>query len=226
MKRWLFTLFIVLLAGSLSAQYLAHRRKAFRSGGETPIFGPETFEGTGYALTGWGETGGGIDEDYTTTVLAGSQSGYVGTDGGQTTNTFSATPDVSVSFMLRFPSQTVGTGANDGLRMWDSSGTLICWVRLEGFTTTYGARVYHGAINQTSNLGFTTDTTYYIWVDYYQGTGSDGVARLFYNTTDTKPGSPSVSVTNGTATTQASAIGFITDGSPVYIIDEVTVSAL
>jgi hypothetical protein len=154
----------------------------------------ENFEATGYDLGGWSETlnGGTIDEDYTGTVLQGSQSLRLLSGGSVTYNqkAFASSGDhFYFFFMLRY---TTISDANSVFTLY-RTGVDECKVQL----TAGGAwQIYNGTIG-TSAGATSSATTYFVWGEWQKGTGANGIARIWVSTTSTKPGSPTVEITNG-----------------------------
>lgn len=65
------------------------------------------------------------------------------------------------------------------------------------FRNTGVWRVWDRTGDHAADTGAISDSTmYYIWLEYQTGTGSDGVNKIWINTSDSKPGSPSASVSS------------------------------
>jgi hypothetical protein len=104
---------------------------------------------------------------------------------------------------LRFKAS--GTSAYQGvLQVRDSGGNMVSQVRwLAGSSNLYLA---HGATTSLANAVHTAGTEYHLWLDYTKGTGTDGAAAYYIATTGTKPGSPTRTIANGTATADAAQV--------------------
>lgn len=67
-------------------------------------------------------------------------------------------------------------------------------------------RLYHGTAQNEIYPTVAVGTPYYVWWDYTPGTGANGTANFYWSTDGTKPGSPNLSVSNGTSTTDVQYI--------------------
>ena len=65
----------------------------------------------------------------------------------------------------------------------------------------------------TATDGSMTAGTYYVWLEYVKGTGSNGICRAYISATTTKPGSPTVQKTNCTNTLDANQISLMSISS-------------
>jgi hypothetical protein len=68
------------------------------------------------------------------------------------------------------------------------------------------------------------NTLYFLWFEYIKGTGANAIARAYWSTTPTKPGSPNINVTNGSITAQISRTYFEAQYSMINKFDEFTVA--
>jgi hypothetical protein len=185
----------------------------------------QNFEGTGYDHSEtWTEAGTGtVNEDYTDTILRGSQSLYVVRTSSTTTTTTSFTEQstVHVAFRVRIPDLT------DDLtffRILDSSNNVL--VRLVMYATGDRVLISHGTSTNSYWYSFSNSTTYYMWITYIAGTGANGTTYLYVSTTGTKPETPSDTQTDGTATANAAKIALVSDvASRIAIFDQVLVSS-
>ena len=166
----------------------------------------ETFEGSetdsqstaGYDNTGWTSSHFSISPNYATSPapLGGSYS-LLFINGGQTLSR-SVSPSGST--------QTVCFRWNWG-GTWGSYAESSCF---RSGTTYLGGidqraseslRIKHGTVASSDLSGWTSATTWYVWFEYTPSSGAnDGVLRLYRSTTATKPASPSLEITTGTAT--------------------------
>ena len=187
------------------------------SGGLTSTLLNETFEGTGYSTTSpaWTESlgGGTVNEDYTTTVLDGSQSLRILTASDASSflyNTFTAGSERWFYFMIR-PVSTPNSGDAKMLEIWNSSQSRIADVLL----TSGGAlKVRHGANSSSATVGTMSDgTTYHVYIRYVAGSGANGVASVCFSTDGSRPtsGNNFTSLSTGTGTANANwlAIGWV-----------------
>ena len=60
---------------------------------------------------------------------------------------------------------------------------------------------------------FSDGTTFYAWLEYTAGSGANAIGKLYISSTRTKPGSPVISVTDGTATQHGANFRFFQNGS-------------
>lgn len=176
-------------------------------GGHNPPGSPlflETYEGTGYSNAGWSESvnGGTVDEDYTTTVLDGSQSLYCQGDAAvglnYTYKTFTAGGN-RWAFFLHRPTDINGThkifswnssiSAEQGSLQVNSSGTIT---------------VLAGAATATTTDAMSENTTYWIWTEYNKNNGANRICNVGFSTDGTRP-------TSGNKYAQASTTTSATD---------------
>lgn len=190
----------------------------------------ETFEGVGYAEANWVEvidTGGTIDEDYTTSPapLAGSESLYLATSDyylSTTTNTFTATDNVYFALMTQLTS--TGTDNIEQIHILDANDNVIASIIRAASSTL--VQVFNGTSSCYASAGaWDYNTLKYAWLEYEMGTGANGVTRLYLSDSTTKPSSagfPSTEgciVSDGTSTTQAAKIMFRTGYQNNWIVD-------
>lgn len=154
----------------------------------SPLFPIETFEGAGYVNAGWTEDGASptINEDYTATVLDGSQSLFVqpGAAGGiaRIYKSITASGEVWAFFQFR-PVSSVG--AMTIFEFWDSGFAQIYVVTLNANNTL---KVQQGATSSGNSVGTMADgTTYNCWAHFKKGAGGTGVADFAFSTTTTRP---------------------------------------
>lgn len=179
----------------------------------------ESFEGTGYENS-WTEAGT-PNEDYTTVVLDGSQSLGLVSSGDSSYASFAAQSSVWFYCMFRFPSAT-NNNTSHLIQLRDSGGAEVCGMR---FASGGVYTISHGTANASSAASaYASATTYHIWLHYTKGTGANGTLDLYFSSTSTQPGSPSLSITTGTATADAAQI-FLQRGTTIMVIDKVRVSA-
>ncbi len=151
----------------------------------------EGFEGTGYENTGWIETGT-PNEDYTTTVLSGTQS--LNCSGAQSIRRpFSYGTSFNVYFQARW---TTFSAFQEFVAWTDPDWSLMAELYCNGAGGPL--TVCHGGVCVSGTTPLNTGTTYHFWVEWTQGTGANGTMKLFVSTTGAKPASPEVSITTGT----------------------------
>lgn len=180
-------------------------------------------EGAGYDNSEtWTETGSTVNEDYTTTVLRGSQSIYFPTTGSLIeliSANASLYDEVWVHFQLRIIS--LPTSSNQGIIHIQRQGVAdVTMLRLN--TDGTFTLVQEGGGTATTAGAYSTGTNYHVWVRSVKSTGSNGVGALYIGTTSTRPGSAVASFSNGGATNQADRIVFKNQNSGLaYIIDQI-----
>jgi hypothetical protein len=181
------------------------------SGGLTSTIFSETLEGTGYSTTSpaWTESlgGGTVDEDYTATVLDGSQSFRILTASDASSyayNSFTAGSERWVYFMFR-PVSTPNSSNGEIIEIWNNGQSRIADLQL---TSTGTIQVRHGTATATTSGAMSDGTTYHVYFRYVSGSGANGVASVGFSTDGTRPtsGSNFASTSAGTATTDAEYI--------------------
>jgi len=179
----------------------------------------ENAEGTG-TPSGWADTGT-HDWDYTTTALRGSQSLSITENYGTTTSpTFSATANVNA--FIRFRTDSIPASSSATFLQIRDGSTVLCYLRLIAGTGVI--RGYHGTAYGASSA-ISVDTTYYIWAEYASGSGADGTLDVYIDTDNTKPASPSISVTTGTTSGDPDNIKLLKDNGEAhnFIFDQIIV---
>lgn len=207
-------LLLCLVSGSDASRRraLLIEKEVAASGGNPPAspLVNQNFEGTGYDNgETWGENGFGTkDEDYTTTVLLGSQSLFCSIDdssAGSTFTSFSGGGERWGFCMFR-----VVTSRNGNfVRLFDSGfANVVMQVKINGTKL----RAVCGSVESLDTVAsFSTGTTYYLWWRYLKGTGLNGEAEIWFSTTSTKPADGSDNHRKtivGTATTDAAELAF------------------
>lgn len=76
--------------------------------------------------------------------------------------------------------------------------------------SNHGIRAYQGASNIEDASDIIGNSKTFVWVEYTKGTGSNGLLKVFYSATDSKPASPQINMTNGQSTAGISYIEFST----------------
>lgn len=217
------TRFLILLALLLLClTAYADRRRALLTRGASAAAGSgdacssctnETFEGAGFALTGWrvGDNSAGVVTNADCTVspapLAGSQSLFI------------QNPDSQAAYI----SKTIASSANVGFRfMMVLSNSVVNNIQLITLDDNVGGsmasiqiqdsslRIVHGTANATTVADLTAGTTYYVWGYRAAGSGANGVGKIAFSTTKTKPtsGDNFATVTTGSTTANVLDVGF------------------
>lgn len=185
----------------------ARRRTRLASGGGTYLVS-EDAEGTG-TPSGWTQSGN-VDWDYTTTVLAGTQSLQLITNGGSAGNmvqtpSFAAQSALYVYFVMRVTENAWKTDGNARICSLRSGSSEEAAVPLSNARVP---SVLHGSASAAASSALTLNTTYHIWVEYVAGTGANGQMLLYISSNGTKPGSPTVTLTTGTSTASIDSVQF------------------
>jgi len=152
----------------------------------------EGFEGPGYENTGWIDIGL-PDPDYTAQPLEGSQSLHL-SEIALVRRTFQYSGHFHFYFRVQW-------------NLWDPYNNIVDW---EDATTATTASVYadndkllllHGSASALGTTHIATNTPYHVWVDWTQGTVSNGTMQLFISSDGFKPSQPDAILTNGNANT-------------------------
>lgn len=196
-----------------------NRKPAYHNHPITPLLF-ETFDAaSGYDLSGWGEVlnGGTVDENYTSTVLSGTQSLFIDgapDDPTYTTNGFAANGHVWIYFQCRVISADVPPPEMSLVRLLDGGGATLMKV-------TYDAgdfpnmRIYGPsmALGYSPNGSITPGVTYHFWVEFNKNNGANAFVSLAFSTSPIRPtsGDNYVQGTEATSPTDVSVVMF---GSP------------
>jgi hypothetical protein len=144
-----------------------------------------------------------VDWDEATTVLEGSKSLELPNSGGAINTTGTFTGGSNRYLKIRWRATSSPTATKNLFRFLDSGTERARIDLLNG--GVIGS--YHGSASQTQGGLWSINTLYYIWFEYEAGSGSDGVLRFYISTSDSKPGSPSITeITNGTSTTSVNEL--------------------
>jgi hypothetical protein len=148
----------------------------------------EGFEGTGYENSGWAEFGT-PNEDYTATVLNGTQS--LNCNGAQFIYRNFA---FSSSFNIYLQARWLAWGSYNNVIYWDDAS----WGTAAGlYALDNQLEIAHGSAIAIGTTPIALNTTYHIWVEWTKGTGANGTMKLYLSTTGTKPAQPDASITTG-----------------------------
>jgi len=194
-------LVVCTVSGDNSIRRRAMLKQKQEAGGAAPTYIiEENCDGTG-TPSGWNDFGT-MNWDYTTSPapLEGTQSLRVNGGGSQAGSykTFSGL-DTAYGYFIFHP---VAMSNFEYLLRVQTTGFGNCLQVRRGSGTW---SIIHGTVE--SNASTMSDgNTYHVWWDYTKGTGADGVANLYISATTTKPGSPTVTITNGDGTSQAQQI--------------------
>lgn len=223
-KKFLFLLIPVLLFSQIIIQPLK-----YPGGGASPTYLiNQNFEGTGYDNSeSWTETAGSPDEDYTGVVLRGSQSLRLDNSGSTTPVTNCPYLDTTATggedwifFRVQFPGDLPNANVSfmqgNAGQIGDAGSLWGVWYR----TSITGFRFTDGNSNIDSGT-ITAGTTYYIWIRYVQGSGTNAELQVWIDTDNTRPASALGELTNGPKTrdTRWTSIG-MTASAQDMIIDQ------
>jgi hypothetical protein len=142
--------------------------------------------------------------------LEGSRSLRITNNSSSVVKSFSATGEIWAYFIVHIEASSGNAGF---FRILNSSDESI--FRLLRLDTNNALRIYNGSVTVTTDSLMDEAATRHIWIRYVKGTGSNGVSEVYVSTTATKPGSPTLTVTNGNATTDAVKVQF--DNASVFI---------
>jgi hypothetical protein len=195
MKLRLTILVSLLALATADAQFLQHRRKAFRTIAVTFLLN-ETWEGTGWPASWW--TGSAADPDNTTSPLAGAQDLFVQAAEATEFTLSPAQPTVYGKFLFKISSLT---GYRHIVNISDSSFSDVFRITSEsGGALTVQA----GGVFETTGATMAINTPYYVWFRYTKG----GESRVWFNSADSKPADGSANSAGATNTATADAEKF------------------
>ena len=177
----------------------------------------QNFEGTGYdnseTWTVDTKTGGTVDPDDTTaTILRGSQQLKIlmGTSGAPfARHSFTSASEKWLHFMFKF-SGTVGNGTVLARLSNTAGGILQADVELDA---TKHPKVYHGSASATSSSTITAGTLYHFWLHYLAGSGSNGVADMYWGTDPVRANNEHLTITTGTSTANVAYLDLTDDNA-------------
>lgn len=183
----------------------------------------QNFEGTGYDKSEtWTETvnSGTVDEDYTTVILRGSQSLYLFDDSYSWSWVKSPNGTYATTFGFHGRFYFTGSSSDEAtfLGIYNSSNALIASLLRKSnnsITITHGSVLaYPGTYANT--------TEFHFWMEYIKSSGSnDGVLNFYSSVNQTKPGSPTASITTGDSITDAQHIQLRGERGMGVIIDQI-----
>lgn len=211
---------IFLLVGLATAQVAQVSDPAFvnnanPAGGSAAYIFQENFEGTGYENAGWTESGT-PNEDYTP-ALQGSQSWSSSAQASYAVYDLGQTYD---SINVFFQWKRAGAASTPQLvQLLDESDTVVA-----ALAAGNGQAIVYNGTTGSANFGSSDLPSYYFWLEFTKGTGSNGSTLGYNSTTATKPGSASGTVTTGNATTGVRKIKLIGGSSFNFIVDKIRVS--
>jgi hypothetical protein len=182
----------------------------------------QNFEGAGYDNSESWTEGGTWDEDYTTTVLTGSQSCHHVDGGSLTSPDFAAQSDVWIYLQIQFTSVVDNT---EILSLRSSGGADLAILKTRPVRLF---RIECGSVpSADTSDAFSTATKLHVWIHYTKGTGGNGFASIGYSTDGTKPtaGNKYTQVTTGDATADGVRLRFNGEVGNTYIVDRILISA-
>jgi hypothetical protein len=215
---------LLLFSQDVPGPFIRHRAAAGGACADTSCSGFLACQNFETATTGydnsesWTPDAGTPQPAYTTTHLRGTQSLYLPT--ASTYKAITASGEVYAFFRWR-PTAVSPVAQSSVFVLWNSGFSVIGEVAL---LDTNQLAVYNGSVPSIGSTTISAGTTYYVWVYWKKGTGSNGLATIWLSTTATKPGSPeATSVTTGTATDDAAYIEPRSTESVNAIFDQILV---
>lgn len=145
----------------------------------------EDCEGTG-SPTGWTTANGTPNWDYTTTILADTQSLLLATTGVAVMTRFDFTnqSDFKMYFLFRMTGSLPGSAQNImGVRPNGGGAPLFSLT----ITSTGRLNWTFGGQTASPSAALSLATTYHVWLEYKQGTGANGWHSVGYSTTGVRP---------------------------------------
>jgi hypothetical protein len=163
----------------------------------------QNFEGSGTDNSEtWTDENGSPNRDYTTEALRGTQSVYLVEYDFIGSNTFTASGEIWLHFILQVNSRT-SSAADKKIIYLNTTDLYIGLSEYGGFIIGDGTRYDYGS--GTFDVG----TNYHVWLYYKKvATSGDGIMRLYFGTDRTIPGTADAEFTNGVSTTDISKIYF------------------
>ena len=150
----------------------------------------EDFEGPGFENPDWIKHGA-PDEDYTALPLHGSQSLHC-----QGMQYIERPFRPGNKFYLYFLVRWQAWGDDDDLIYWDDVGyspaALLSLDPIDGILS-----INHGSNTADSQSRVNLNTTYHMWLEWTEGSGSDGTMKLFVSTDSNKPAIPTAALSDG-----------------------------
>lgn len=206
-----------------------HKRAA-EEGGQTFLI-DEGFEGTGYEES-WTETTGTPNEDYTDTVLSGSQSLYMnGTAASQSTDSSNIGDQTDFWIKFKFRPLTLPGAGREIIRFMlngAQSGSSELQIDASGRLV-----LLNGTASATTAAGMSVGNTYDVWIHFVAGSGANGIALAAWAAVgSSRPTATGAGVgyilkidCNGTAAVDQHRVTaqFSTTG-PEYIMDDLQVA--
>jgi len=204
--------------GPGKTQKSAIRKPNYHNHPDAPLLFEDFENPTGYDLPGWSEVVAGIgviNEDYTSTVLYGTQSLFIDEDADDpvyTTNSFSANGHVWMSFLLRITAVTTPpTQDQPIIKLTDSSNNSQVMLTYNGdgelkikIGTSFTPSFQPG-------FGPSLNKTYYVWIEYWKDNGTTGYVSLGYSLGPIKPRN-SENFVEGTFTSTATDVSRVQIG--------------
>ncbi len=190
------------------------------SGGGTTYLVDQNFEGTGYDNSeSWTESGS-VDEDYTTTVLRGSNSCYVSGADSSANHIITDTSEIWLHILVRFTALPTGDPATIIRLKGNEQSTEVArvYIRTDGT-----AELKHGSSISYGTTVYAINTTYHFWLHWKKSTGSDGEAELYIGTTTTRPTTAECTRTAGTGTYDVDNLALHAYAGMTNIFDQVLV---
>lgn len=185
----------------------------------------ETFDPQpGYDTVGWTASSSEVDPDATTSPapLAGTQSAFFEVTVARTLDTPEHAPlgEQWEAFMLHLDEASLPGALSEFYFVMDTNPLPVLKLTLH---TDGDITVTHGTESVRSTDSITYGTTYYFWVHYAKGTGTDGVGELYWSTTTT-PGAAKVQLTSGTSTNESTHSRYTGQANLKYVLDEVHIT--
>ena len=193
----------------------------------------QNFEGTGYDNgETWAETIGtnGIaNEDYTTTILRGSQSLliYGGNAGQNSYTTYTLSADQSTLYIHALYRVDSLAAAASIIKADNSAAANI--FTISNTITTGTVSVWCGGTGKTTVSGMSEGTTYHIWGKYVKGTGANAFCSVEFTAANiyspTGTGDAYMEKTTGSSATDIHNIKLYSTAAINHIFDQVLTSA-
>lgn len=167
----------------------------------------------------WFTVAGAPDYHNNISPVSGSYSLYMPTNAECYLSFPVYSDSIQVKFLIKFIDAT--PAVNSDFIFLRNNLTNLLYLRL--YTT---GRIYLSSGGQTDYGAtvLTDNTVYYCWLEYTLGSGVDQTAKLYINTTDTKPGTAEVEISGGSGTIMCDRLRLYSTANISYYLDDLYIT--
>jgi hypothetical protein len=149
---------------------------------------------------------------------------------GKVSVPFSATNPVHGFFVFNWTGTSISGSYNGTFAEFeDASNNELCLAGIKISGANYVLNLWSGSWGSGGTTAITMDTTYCLWLDYTEGTGANAACTAYLAAATgtssalvcTKPGSPEMSITTGTPTTEAAQLDYLTTNISGYSVTNI-----